>query len=190
MKKAFSFFFVCFLVSCGNNIAKNENSNQTQSVKINKLSLQMERTTCYGTCPAYVLTIESDGRVLFEGKNYTKNIGKAESFLSKEKLSQLVVEIENVNFFSFKDSYTEESGNCPSSATDSPTVTISAKINGNEKTIKHYLGCLEKYEPIKNNSSNVRVEKSWSELIFPQELYKFENKIDEIVGTKQWIDGK
>jgi len=185
--KVFSLFFVCLLVACGNNISKIENTNQNQPTTVSKLSLRMERTMCYGTCPAYVLTVEPDGIILFEGKNYTKTIGKAESLLSKEKLSQLVVEIEKVNFFSFKDSYTEDSGNCPTTATDNPSVTISVKLNDKEKTIKHYLGCSELYEPAKHNSSNMRVQKSWSEHIFPQELYLLENKIDEIVGTKQWI---
>jgi Domain of unknown function (DUF6438) len=187
LTKIFSIILICILASCGNSISQREITNQSQSAKADKLFLKMERTPCYGTCPAYVLTIEPDGKILFEGKQYTEVKGKSENLLSQEKKSQLITEIEKADFFSFKDLYTEDSNNCPATATDNPTVTISVKLNDKEKTIKHYLGCSEKYEPTGNNSSNIRIGKAWSEQIFPQNLYLLENKIDEIVETKRWI---
>lgn len=32
------------------------------------LTIQLERTGCYGTCPAYSVTIHGDGRVEYNGK--------------------------------------------------------------------------------------------------------------------------
>jgi hypothetical protein len=177
ISKVFSFIFVCILAVCGNSISQTKNVNQPQQTKEQKLSLRMERAGCYGTCPIYSLNVEFDGKIFFEGKGYTKTIGKVEGNLSKEQVDALIAEIDKTNFFSLKDSYTEDSGNCPSTATDSSTVTIFVKLNDREKAITHYLGCSEKYEPIENNSSNIRVEKDWSKKIFPQQLYNLENKL-------------
>jgi hypothetical protein len=173
--KVISFFFVCVLAGCENSILQTNNTNQSQQTKEQKLSLRMERTGCYGTCPVYNLNVESNGKVLFEGKFYTKTTGKIESDLSKEKINQLITEIDIAGFFGLKDSYTGQSGNCPTTATDSSTVTVSIKLNEKEKTIIHYLGCQE----------DIKIGEHWK--IFPQELYNLENKIDEIVETKRWV---
>lgn len=189
--KVFSFFFICLLADCGSSVSQTENANQTQPKEKTELSLKMERSHCYGTCPVYELNVQPDGKVTFNGVDFTETKGKAENNLSNEKMEQLVTEIENANFFSYKDLYTKDSGNCPATATDSPTVKLSVNLSGKEKTITHYLGCSEKYEPMKNNSANIRVIKDWSKQILPQQLYNLENKIDEIVGTKRWIgEGK
>ncbi len=78
-------------------------------------------------------------------------------------------------------------------ATDMETVTILVKLNGKEKTIEHYWGCWKIDESKEDNSSkedyspNIRIEKTFSPKVFPQQLYNLENKIDEIVETKRWI---
>ncbi len=147
----------------------------------------MKRSGCYGRCPIYDLTIEPDGKVLFEGKFWTKITGKAEDKLTVEQSTQLFTEVEKANFFSLESNYNYNSKNCPDLATDLPSVILSIQINKKSKTIEHYLGCFEKYTPKKNNSGNIRVEKDWTEKVFPQQLYNLENKIDEIVETKRWI---
>jgi hypothetical protein len=167
--KVFLFFFVCMLSACGNSISQTENTNQT---KQNELALIMKRSGCWKFCPIYELTIQPDGKVLFEGIQDTKTKGNAEGVLDKEKLAQVTSEIEKADFFALKNSYTNVSDNCPKYGTDAPTVTLFIKLNGKEKTITHNLGCTETGE-------------NWK--VFPQQLYNLENKIDEIAETKHWI---
>jgi hypothetical protein len=190
--KVFSFFFVCLLAVCGNSVSQTENTNQNQQKEKTELSLKMERSGCYGRCPIYDLTIESDGKVTFEGKSWTKIIGKAEDRLSEEKFKKLTDEIEKANFFSFDNAYNSESQNCPNTVTDHPSVKLYVKLNGKEKNINHYLGCLENdgQKSSENTSENIREEKIWSPNVFPVQLYNLENKIDEIVETKRWIGEK
>ncbi len=152
-----------------------------------ELSLSMERTECFGSCPAYKLHINPDGKVLFEGISFTKTKGKIEGFVDENKISQLITEIEKADFFSLKDSYTGDSINCPLEVSDSASVKINIKLNGKEKTINHYLGCWENDRPTQNDSTDIKIEKDWSPKVFPQQLYNLENKIDEIVETKRWI---
>jgi Domain of unknown function (DUF6438) len=177
--KVFSIFFICLLAACGNSVLQSENTNQTQTKETPKLSLKMERFGCYGRCPIYDLTIQPDGNVIFEGKFWTKVKGTAEGKITQEQLKQLIDEIEKAKFFSLDNNYNWDSKNCPELATDSPGINLTIKLNGKEKTIDHYHGCNEK------DSANQN--KDWTEKIFPQQLYKLENKIDEIVETKRWI---
>src|SRR5262252_8625610 len=36
------------------------------------VTISLERTHCYGNCPAYTVTIHGDGRVEYAGKEYVK----------------------------------------------------------------------------------------------------------------------
>lgn len=136
-------------------------------------SVKLTRTECYGTCPVYTVTVLSNGKVQFVGTKNTKVAGPAEGTLGREKLDQLANEINNANIFSLKDSYTPDSGNCPSKATDNPTVTLEVTSGHLYKKIVHYLGCSEMKE-----AHSVR---------YPPGLAELENKIDEIIGTDRWI---
>ena len=159
----------------------------------------MKRFGCNGNCPNYDLTVQPDGKVVFVkvivvGVIWSKSIGKWEDKLNEEQLKQLVAEIERADFFSLQNAYTNESGNCPNSATDNATVTLFIKLNEKEKTITHYLGCRNDKESIEKqsnakNSSKIRTGnfEALAKQIFPQQLFNLENKIDEIVETKRWI---
>lgn len=185
--KVFSLLIVCLLVSCVNSTSQTENVNKTQTLENSKteLNLKMVRTPCFGNCPVYTLTIEPDGKFFLDdvksiekGELVTK-IKHFENKLTEEKVKQIIAEIDKADFFNLKNSYTGDSGNCPAYWTDSPTVTLSISLKGKEKTIPHYLGCEENYNPADKGK------------IYPQQLFNLENKIDEIVETKRWIgEGK
>ena len=123
------------------------------------------------------MNVQCDSKVLFEGIDFTKARGKTEGDGNKEKINKIIIRIDKAHFFSFKDFYTDDLGNCPSIVTDNPTATLSVKLKGKEKIITRYLGCFEKYELIENNFVNIRVEKDWSRKIFPQQLYNLEEKL-------------
>ena len=131
------------------------------------LKITLERTECFGFCPAYKLTIIADGSVVFEGRRFVKQEGVTISSVSPERLKQLMAEFDRVNFFSLEDDYSEIRLSCP---TDQPSAITSIRINGKSKTINHYLGCLEPK--------------------VPKGLTELENKIDEVVNTAQWLPDK
>ncbi len=173
------------LAVCGNSVSQIKNASQTQQKDKTELYLSMKRSGCYGRCPIYNLTVQPNGNIIFEDKDYTETIGKAESKLSEDKRNQLITEIEKANFFSLENAYNSDSKNCPNFATDSSDVTIYVKLDGKEKTINHYLGCFEDEKPKDNTLINK--PQDLSEIIYPQNLYNLENKIDERVETKRWI---
>lgn len=127
-----------------------------------------------GNCPIYNLSVESNGKVIFEGIKFTQTIGKAESQLNEEKIKELIEEIKKAKFFTFKDDYSSQSKNCTQFATDGPGAVLSIKVNEKEKSVNH--------------STNCFVTGWFSNEDKLKPLTVLENKIDEIVETKRWLD--
>ena len=166
-----TFLSLLFMISCDILVSKTD--SQKPSVTSEKklevfptddsipedLIIRLNRTVCFGTCPAYLLTVKADGKVSFFGQDHTETKGQAEGEISEEKIKQLIAEFKRAKFFELKDNYTSEK--C---GTDTPTARTTLFINSKVKKIEHDLGCEA-----------------------PKELTDLENKIDEIVGTKKWI---
>jgi Domain of unknown function (DUF6438) len=123
------------------------------------LVMTLERTECYGPCPDYRLTINGDGSVVYEGRNFVKVTGRQTTTISQERMRQLVSEFEKANFFSLADSYEQIT------VLDNPTVIMSITIDGKSKTVRHYHG----------------------DKTAPKILTDLENKIDEIANSNQWV---
>ena len=179
--KVFPFFLVCLLIACGSS------ASQTG------LSLKMKRFGCYGSCPNYDLTVQPDGKVTIEkviidGGFWKKSVNKTADKLNDEQLKQLVSEIEKVNFFSFDDAYNDDSTDCQNSVKQKAGVILHIQLSGKKKTINHYFGCRFSEKLKGNNPANIKIEKDCLPEIFPQELYDLENKIDEIVEIKSWLE--
>lgn len=122
-------------------------------------SISLQRGGCYGVCPIYSLTIFSDGTVYYQGELYVKITGNKNIKISNEQLKSLRDAIEKADYFSLNNNYQRKD------STDNPSAITSVIIESKSKTINHYLG---------DNSA-------------PQKLIDFENSIDRIVNSDQWI---
>ena len=127
--------------------------------------ITLERTVCYGTCPAYKLTIYADGKVVFEGAEYVRKTGRFEARVSRDKVQELLTAFREINYFDLKNNYSEK--DCPQWWTDHPTAQTSLTINGRSKTVRHYYGC--------------------AGLEVLDRLSKLESKIDKTVNVDQWV---
>jgi hypothetical protein len=137
-------------------------------------TITLERTECYGSCPSYKLIVSSDGAVAFTGKKYVKTVGSAQGRINPDQMKQLVAAFERIDYFSLRDDYGANgvyapapAGGCPEMWTDYPAAYTSLTINGKTKHVAHYHGC----------RGTETLEK----------LTALENRIDEIVNTKQWV---
>ena len=139
------------------------------------LKLTMKKDTMIAKpCIDYTLNIEPNGKTLVTKDCFSPEASQTyENQLNENQIKEIIREVGNSDFFSFENDYGFESKNCSSISTDSPTVTLTINLDGKEKTIKHYYGC--------------EVNKWFSRENALQPLFDLENKIDEIVGTKQWI---
>ena len=129
--------------------------------------ITLERTTCFGTCPAYKVSIFGDGSVLYEGKEFVKQKGTEDGRITKDHLQQLVREFEKIDYMRLADHYGNDEKTCPESWTDYPSAITSFNWDGKQKTVRHYLGCRG--------------------LTILDQLTALENNIDKVVNTKRWI---
>lgn len=135
--------------------------DRRQTVPTNsQVIISLQRTTCFGTCPSYEITIYENGTVVYEGRDFVGAIGTRKTNIGEEKVQQLVAKIESIGYFSLQDNYVEVMATCNSSA-----ITY-VKIGEKEKRISHY-----------NGDFNA-----------PGELFSVEEAIDEMVNSRQWIE--
>lgn len=184
MLKSIFVLFICILAGCGSSVTQNsdtvlQNRNSTKSQQSettnlveqkidSELTLKMERIS-WSERTVYKLEIQPNGKVIFEGSEFTNIKDKVEGKLEKEKMKQLLIEIEKSKVFSLDDAYNYEFSNCPVVVSDVGRMRLYLKVNGREKFIKHDLGCEDdSYEK------------------FPQPLVELEDKIEEIVNIRRW----
>jgi Domain of unknown function (DUF6438) len=77
----------------------------------------LERTRCYGKCPAYSLTVHPDGRVEFDGKSDVAVSGHQSYGIERKKARDVFDLLERVHFEKLDEEYL-------SSATDHPLAKI------------------------------------------------------------------
>src|SRR5262245_12378029 len=71
------------------------------------LAVHMERTQCYGSCPAYKLDIAADGTVTFKGEDFTA-AKHGTRHISADRLRALSELIDAAKFFDLRDKYVSE----------------------------------------------------------------------------------
>ena len=142
-------------------------AQQGRTARIQNLEqVTLQRSGCYGYCPAYRVTVFADGRVEYEGMADVKVLGFRSATLGAAELRKLKDELNKAGFLGLRDSYDSSEAGCTAVATDSPSVKLSARTDGMLKSVDHYLGCLG---PVSDR------------------LASLENAIDRIAGTQQWI---
>ncbi len=98
---------------------------------LSSVAITLERTPCFGTCPAYRVTVRGDGQVTFTGEMFVEVIGTETYRIPEADVRELVSAFVSLNFFSLEDEYV-------SPATDLPSTTTSITIEGTTKTVFRY----------------------------------------------------
>ena len=127
-------------------------------------SVTLERTLCFGTCPAYRLNITRLGVITFESRNPGESIQVTDSIPAREFISILGSAL-YTNFTELPDRIADDSRFCPMKATDHETVTVTIYIPGRIKRVEDYHGC------------------TWA----PSGLRDLEIYIDKVANSSRWI---
>src|SRR3982750_4230876 len=93
----------------------------------------LERTGCYGECPVYRLTVNSDGSVVYGGTRWVKVLGRQVYKLSEAQMAELQIAFERANFSQLRDYDKVES-------TDDDWAHLSYHRGGGFKRVRHYHG--------------------------------------------------
>lgn len=133
--------------------------------ELKTLTIQLERSACLGTCPAYSVTISGDGRVEYNGKSHVKETGAREGQITTDKIRALASEFARAKFWGLGEEYSGEKWKkCKGYCTDMATAVTELKVKGVTHRVKHYYGC-----------GGV-----------PKSLFELESAIDKSANSGQW----
>lgn len=114
--------FLLAATSCiSNRLIENENIN----------TITLEKTSCFGNCPVFMIKVFQNGEVQLVGKENLPYIGSYCAHLDKSRLDSLFDAFNSHGFFDFKDSYT-------SNYRDLPTSFVTFRWQGKSKSVTDY----------------------------------------------------
>lgn len=136
-------------------------------------SLVLERTLCYGSCPAYRLSIAGNGGVTFTSHNPGDSTGTKTDSIQPAQLAWLLDEATRIGFFALPEVIADDSTLCSLRATDRPTTTVTIfRADSTHKVVDCH-GCYAAHDLAVTAS----IEK----------LRSFENEIDSVAQSSRWI---
>jgi Domain of unknown function (DUF6438) len=131
--------------------------------------IQLRRTSCFGPCPVYTVTIDARGEVTYVGEKFVRVGGRQTARIDPSVVAKLLARADGIRFFDLRDAYRviQNPDGSSTTVTDLPTTIVTVTANARSKRVEDCLGA-------------------------PDALKEFEREIDEAAGTKRWIlgDGK
>lgn len=125
-----------------------------------KVSITLERSGCFGSCPAYSVTVSTDG-IVFRGNAFVVATGAHTDAVDADAVRKLARSFAAANFYSMETSYA-------ASVTDCPAYKLSISIDGSSKEVTDYMG-------------------SWVGM--PAAITALEEEVDTLARTQRWIVG-
>ena len=120
-----------FALACSSAKKTNETTSENKSQIIenpkDSLFLYFERTICFGECPAFRITVYSDGKSVYEGLNFVEKLGIYDAQLSTAAMKEIRGEAERIGFFELQNKY-------DASVSDVPTcITMISRDEGRKR---------------------------------------------------------
>lgn len=125
-----------------------------------KVTVTLERTGCFGSCPSYTVAVSTTG-IVFEGRGFVVAEGKHTDTADADEVRKLAKRIVKADFYSMDDSY-------EASVTDYPTYVLTVLIDGQRKQVVDYVGVWEG---------------------MPAVITELEEGVDAFAQTQRWIEG-
>lgn len=125
-----------------------------------KVSISLQRTGCFGSCPAYKVTLTTD-RIIFDGDYYVVARGEHTATVNANGVLELAKGFVTADFFSMDDKYV-------AAVTDNPSYVLSIDIDGHAKSVEDYVG-------------------EWEGM--PAVISELEQRVDQFANTERWVEG-
>ncbi len=144
-------------------------------------SLVLERTRCFGTCPAYRLRIARDGAVDFQSRNPGESTRVRET-VAPQTLGELIGAADRAGFFGLPTRVESDRELCAVTATDHPSVTITV-FGATTSAVHYYTGCYIRSRDSTSTSPAPGITRH------PRltRLSAFTNAIDSALGSARWV---
>ena len=123
--------------TAGGDVAADAGGQQRSRIS----AVRLERQPCFGTCPVYLVDVDSAGRVRFEGRAHVQSMGTVTADISRDDFRGMAERLAQSGVLSFDSAYVAGAPACGAYATDMPIVTLSLTVDGTTKRIVHDYGC-------------------------------------------------
>lgn len=105
-------------------------------------SVAMEQGECFwGTCPHYVIAVNSDGSASYVGLTVAKKKGAVSLKLPAEAFDRIVRKIDEINYFKLKKQYASKEDGCKVLFSDQSSVTFFVTRGQETTSVFLYYGC-------------------------------------------------
>jgi len=133
--------------------------------------VMLERTACYGSCPAYRVSIRDDGWVEFHGESFVLMAGTHFWQLEPKQVDELREALVRERFF-------ETELACDFEVIDTSDVNLEATLEGRTHKLVNNWDDME-----------LPVDDPWYDknIEIHRRLDRLADEIDEIVGSQRWI---
>ncbi len=122
-------------------------------------TITLARSTCFGFCPGYRVTISGNGDVVYVGQRFVNVVGERRTHISQEEVQRLLRRFDEIGFEDLHDVYRAP-------ITDLPTYTLTLERNGRRKTVVDYGGV----------SAGM-----------PRAVRELQDEVDRVANTSQWV---
>ncbi|MGY3040260.1 hypothetical protein ACVWWQ_001883 [Rhodanobacter sp. TND4EL1] len=103
-------------------------------------SVTLERSTCFGNCPAYSVTAQADGQVSFTGHAHVQTT-QAAGRATPAQLAAIHAALAQADFTAMRPSYTSRDDGCEMMMSDQPGIKITVDDARGSHSVDFYLGC-------------------------------------------------
>src|SRR5262245_58326183 len=107
--------------------------------------ITLSRTSCFGPCPIYAVSIDAKGTVKYEGKKFVRVTGVQSDQIPVSSVAELLATVDRIRFFEMDHRYRviRNTDGTATMVTDLPTTFITVTRGGKTKSIEDYLGAPE-----------------------------------------------
>jgi len=158
-------FTLCLVACAPRKAVSPPAENSAEANVAARPAITLERTACFGSCPAYTVSVSRSGQVTYEGSAHVRQPGTATAQIPKQRVDALLVELERAGYFGFASRYAVSEPACGRYVADLPSAISSATLGERTQRIEHDHGCGAA----------------------PGALAVLENRIDEVLGSGRWV---
>lgn len=101
----------------------------------------LTRGACYGTCPQYVVSVASNGEVVFLGFENVRDRGMSRAHIDPTAARALVSMFSAGAFTDLSESYASGQPTCGRYAADAPVLELTLATSTRFKRVVHDVGC-------------------------------------------------
>lgn len=123
------------------------------------VTITMQRTVCFGFCPAYTVSITGAGQITYTGERFVNVVGRQTATIAREDVDRLLRRFDAIGFENLRDEYR-------ANVTDLPTTTVTLERNGRRKVVVDYGGVGAG---------------------MPESVRELQQEIDRVANTSQWV---